>query len=170
MKFSHSVLLAASVAAPIWFAPAFATEREAADSWPADAGAWRYQTPPASGAQPSEELPTPDAIVDFVLRATDPAQYRGAGTAGVAERAGGRYVFDVWFRGRPEHSLVLLLPQSADEVPSAWLLTRRVRTRISVADLMRMVDRALDWSRRDAAQPETGVTWRPVPPATPRGA
>lgn len=171
MRFSRSVLLVAGVAAAVAVAPAFAQEHEAGHWWLA-VGAWRYEPPPAPAARPPEERPAMDAIADFVVRATDPANYGGAGTAGVAERTAGRYVFDIWFRGRREHALVLVLPASSGEAPGAWLLTRRYPQGqpVAIEALMRMVDRALDQSRRDLAQPEVGVTWRALPPAPPPGA
>lgn len=163
MKLTRSALLATTLLAASAFAPALAAEH-ASDSWPVEAGAWRYVPPPALAARPPEDLPAVEAVVDFVVRATDPAGYRGPGTAGVAERGSGRYVFDVWLRGTHQHSLVLVLPARPDEAPAAWLVTRRVEQRIGIAELMRMVDRTLDLSRRDSAPPETGVTWRPLPP------
>jgi hypothetical protein len=163
MKFTLSALLATTLVATGAFAPARATE-QASDAWPTEAGAWRYAPPPAAAARPPEDLPAVEAVVDFLVRATDPASYRGPGTAGVAERGGGRYVFDVWLRGTHQHSLVLVLPARPDEVPAAWLVTRRVEQRIGIAELMRMVDRTLDLSRRDSAPPGTGITWRPLPP------
>ena len=163
MKFTRSALLATTLAAAGAFGPALATEH-AADAWPVEAGAWRYAPPPAALARPPEDLPAVEAVVDFVVRATDPASYRGPGTAGVAERGSGRYVFDVWLRGTHQHSLVLVLPARPDEAPAAWLVTRRVEQRIGIAELMKMVDRTLDRSRRDSAPPETGITWRPLPP------
>jgi hypothetical protein len=186
MTSSRSALVAALLAAALGLAPTFAAERAGPATHPGvvstgdalvdDADSWRFRKPPPYDGQPAQEV-DPDTILAFVEQATRAAVFRdavgavGGAAASDAERRSGRYVFEVWYRGVRQHSVALVLSAGAGEAPGAWLWTRDIghAKPIGVADLLRMVSRALWYSLDESARSEVGVAWSPLPPGSPLG-